>query len=439
MFPTVHNDFDRYKKERAALISHDRSLRADYAQVLSETEVKANRVVREIRVAEVASIWGAKHPDIAIHFQASSFARLCMEFLTGRSIIMPKGALLHVHLDATINAGFLLRLALEQPALHVQLRLSQNNVTESAPGLTDGIRSEQMGAVRTARDNFDATLGGSEGVLSINPTEAYNTHNTVDKGIIYFTPVWRKYIYEFLRSSVDDGISYIEARLVYMVGETGEQDVPHREWLLIFDEVQNELKAELKRQGREDEFIGARIIYTTLRFITAEELDWYCEDCISLKKEFPHLIAGFDLAGPENILLPLIDYAEGLLRFRKRQREAGVDIPLILHAGETCGDGTHADMNLYDAILLGSQRIGHGFSLVKHPKLMEACKEKGILIEVCLYPPHIVHAHAPLPILLNNGIPVAISSDDPAYSGTWVLVSSEITGLTTLRLIAGIV
>jgi hypothetical protein len=45
----------------------------------------------------------------------------------------------------------------------------------------------------------------------------------------------------------------------YMVGETGEQDVPHREWLLIFDEVQNELKAELKRQGREDEFIGARV------------------------------------------------------------------------------------------------------------------------------------------------------------------------------------
>jgi adenosine deaminase CECR1 len=68
MFPTIHNDFNHYKKERAALISHDRSLRADYAQVLSETEVKADRVVREIRVAEAASIWGAKHPDIAHPF-----------------------------------------------------------------------------------------------------------------------------------------------------------------------------------------------------------------------------------------------------------------------------------------------------------------------------------------------------------------------------------
>jgi adenosine deaminase CECR1 len=36
------------------------------------------------------------------------------------------------------------------------------------------------------------------------------------------------------------------------------------------------------------------------------------------------------------------------------------DIPFIFHAGETLGDGTAADMNLYDAILLGTKRIGHG-------------------------------------------------------------------------------
>lgn len=35
-----------------------------------------------------------------------------------------------------------------------------------------------------------------------------------------------------------------------------------------------------------------QIIYSTIRFLTPEELDWYLEDCISLKKEFPHLVAG---------------------------------------------------------------------------------------------------------------------------------------------------
>ena len=34
------------------------------------------------------------------------------------------------------------------------------------------------------------------------------------------------------------------------------------------------------------------IIYTTIKIITPEELEWYTEDCLALKKEFPDLIAG---------------------------------------------------------------------------------------------------------------------------------------------------
>jgi adenosine deaminase CECR1 len=137
--------------------------------------------------------------------------------------------------------------------------------------------------------------------------------------------------------------------------------------------------------------------------VSPEELEWYLEDCLALKQEFPHLIAGFDLVGPENALKPLIDYIEPLLKFKKRQQELGVDIPFIFHAGETLGDGTMADVNLYDAILLGTKRIGHGyatiyqrsetraaelttmhrFSLAKHPELIKICREKGIAVEVC--------------------------------------------------------
>ncbi|KAJ8079107.1 hypothetical protein PM082_013394 [Marasmius tenuissimus] len=159
--------------------------------------------------------------------------------------------------------------------------------------------------------------------------------------------------------------------------------VPQRELVAIFDRVIAEVKEEMKQRGREGEFIGARIIYSTVRFCTNEELEWYLNDCIALKKEFPHLIAGFDLVGHEDALHPLIYYAESLLRFPQMQKEAGVDIPFIFHAGETLGDGTVADMNLYDAILMGTKRIGHGFSLVKHPKLMEICKERDIAVEVC--------------------------------------------------------
>lgn len=72
------------------------------------------------------------------------------------------------------------------------------------------------------------------------------------------------------------------------------------------------------------------------------------------------IVTGFDLVGNENTLRPLIDYIEPLKRFQRRQKELGLDIPFIFHAGETLGDGSKADMNLYDAILLGTKRIGHG-------------------------------------------------------------------------------
>lgn len=73
---------------------------------------------------------------------------------------------------------------------------------------------------------------------------------------------------------------------------------------------------------------------------------------------------GFDLVGDENILHPLRQYLDQLIAFKQRQKEMGVSIPFIFHAGETCGDGTRADENLYDAILLGTKRIGHGYDLM---------------------------------------------------------------------------
>lgn len=179
-----------------------------------------------------------------------------------------------------------------------------------------------------------------------------------------------------------------------MFGIDGQENVPHREWLVAYNEELNRVKEALKADGREGKFNSkvpttlhetvlscsssrTQVIYTTVRSITKEELEWYLEDCIALKKEFPHLIAGkcislilrvstdtpcsgFDLVGHEDLLHPLIYYLEPLLKFTKRTKEEGVDIPFIFHAGETLGDGTPTDDNLYDAILLGTKRIGHG-------------------------------------------------------------------------------
>jgi adenosine deaminase CECR1 len=49
-----------------------------------------------------------------------------------------------------------------------------------------------------------------------------------------------------------------------------------------------------------------------------------------------------------------------LLYFSGQHKRLGLDIPFIFHAGETLGDDTAADGNPYNAILLGTKRIGRG-------------------------------------------------------------------------------
>ncbi|KAG8696933.1 hypothetical protein FRC08_006838 [Ceratobasidium sp. 394] len=156
-----------------------------------------------------------------------------------------------------------------------------------------------------------------------------------------------------------------------------------------------------------------------LRSVSVEEMIGNLDECIELKAKYPDLIVGFDMAGQEDAGHPLIFFAEALLDFRAKAEKRGLNIPFIFHAGETLDDGGEVDSNLYDAFLLGSKRIGHGYSLAKHPLLMQKYKEKGILVEVCPISNEILRLTSsmpmhPLPVLLNNGLKVAISSDDPS-------------------------
>lgn len=149
------------------------------------------------------------------------------------------------------------------------------------------------------------------------------------------------------------------------------------------------------------------------------------KQCIAVKKRHPKLIAGYDLVGQEDLGRSLLDLTLELFWFKRECAEEGVDIPFFFHAGETLGDGDENDENLFDAIAFGTRRIGHGFSLYKHPLLIDMVKEKRILIESCPISNEILRLapsimHHPLPALLARGVPVALCNDDPAVLGQGV-------------------
>ena len=76
-----------YKAKRAAFIHEDRALRPDHARAAnrSHVEVKADKIIREIRAFEASSIWDGEHENIQHPFPG-------MEFLTGMG-----GALVRWH------------------------------------------------------------------------------------------------------------------------------------------------------------------------------------------------------------------------------------------------------------------------------------------------------------------------------------------------------
>ena len=169
-------------------------------------------------------------------------------------------------------------------------------------------------------------------------------------------------------------------------------------------------------------FWGIRMIWTTLRRVDTETMVKNMDWAITTKIEFPHLLAGYDLVGQEDAGRPLKDVLPELFWFRKQCASEGVEMPFFFHAGECLGDGNDTDNNLFDAVLLGTRRIGHGFSLYKHPLLIDLVKEKRILIESCPISNEVLRlcgsvlSH-PLPALLARGVPCALCNDDPAILG----------------------
>jgi hypothetical protein len=139
---------------------------------------------------------------------------------------MPKGALLHAHLDATVNAVFLLKLALEHPSIHVRTPNAVNALTfastlpefrplppdqsiDDVSVLTDATYCpDSWVPLRKAREMFESSLGGPEGfdrwviaAMMIDPAEAYGTHNTITKVLTFPSECsWANILHRFGRS-----------------------------------------------------------------------------------------------------------------------------------------------------------------------------------------------------------------------------------------------
>jgi aminodeoxyfutalosine deaminase len=114
--------------------------------------------------------------------------------------------------------------------------------------------------------------------------------------------------------------------------------------------------------------------------------------------------------------------------FRPMYDRAGeIGLHRLMHAGEVGGPE-----KIREAIeILGVERIGHGIAAIHDPALMDLLAERKIPLEICpasnmmtaalarqLRRENVTMEDHPLPKLLRQGIPVVLSTDDPAMFHT---------------------
>ncbi|TQS34574.1 hypothetical protein Golomagni_05035 [Golovinomyces magnicellulatus] len=466
---------------RNSLISLEKQRRSDhiFRQTLSPLAQRACELVDQIRDEEQRTVWASEAKDTvcldsAVKFfpgMAFSLAKERMEKTKLWKIVkrMPKGALLHAHLDAMVDLDFLFDVLLSMPGMHIYCAMPLSNTTEleKAPvqfkfvklvddedDQTDGVKIANQNhsiwktdyipctpiPVTKAADSFPQ--GGRPAFLAwlrkrctITECESIEHYRGVDDvwrkfssvflildTIIFYEPIFRLCLQRIMAHLLADGVRWVDLRLAFnfhYYREGHEEAEPDFGRLFhVFGQELEKFQASEEGKG----FWGSRIIWTGLRSLETRKIVEDMKACIAIKIAYPQLISGYDLVGQEDPGRTLKNLLPELFWFKRQCAKEDIDIPYFFHAGECLGDGNETDLNLFDAILLGTRRIGHGFSLYKHPLLIDLVKEKKILVESCPISNEVlrlcssIKSH-PLPALIACGVPCSLSNDDPTILG----------------------
>ncbi len=310
----------RYLGGRSALIAQERRQRFDHAfrQTLSGTAMEAAAIVAEIRRDEQRNLWTTEFEDRLAQEKDVGNIYPGMMFTLAKERIersklwkivrrMPKGALLHAHMDALVEVDWLFDQLLSTPGMHMTSpeALHTETALEGAPisfrylkstGSTEhSIWSAQYESsapvpVTAAADSFPN--GGRSGFLewlrgrcTITRRESLEHHlgpNAIWQkfsstfailgSIIFYEPIFRAFVHRMCRQLLDDGIFWADLRAAFVFQYYREgADNPEPDYKEVIRVLGEEID-NFKSSAEGERFWGARMIWTTLRAFNTDDI-----------------------------------------------------------------------------------------------------------------------------------------------------------------------
>lgn len=413
------NSFENYLKERAALLKVDSLLYFDAAIKLSAKEQQLNQKLVALQQRMIAD-YKANHffPPARNFYNSKAHIEQTQLFKTLQK--MPKGGILHLHSGAMGNARWMAQKAIELPEMHVFWEATNDKYAKGqlhayAKGKAPkGFRPAYQ--IAQENDQFSTEL------IDLLTFDESMDRDSVD--------IWKEFEYVFQR--INGFLTYEKVAIDYLV---------HGAEILIADNIQHaefrtfftsrfydlegnknteaeylEILAEVERRTQAiDPDFTFILIQQGLRFFDQSIIEKEVLTAHEYRTKYPKWVRGFDLVAEEDNGHTTLFHAEQFLLLDSLKKATGVELPLYLHDGESNWASTD---NLYDAILLGTKRIGHGFNLFRFPNLIELVKEKDVCVEVSPLSNQILgyirdlRMH-PASTYLRRGVNCVISSDDP--------------------------
>jgi aminodeoxyfutalosine deaminase len=213
---------------------------------------------------------------------------------------------------------------------------------------------------------------------------------------------------------------YISVGVVYFWRKEEDAADP-----LLFEKIFAGLERARER-GERDFGVTLYWIFDAVRHFSVPEAERVFRLAARMRQEYPSII-GIGLGGDERVAASE--------PFRAMYAEAAAaGLRLTNHAGETTGPEA-----IWEALSIGSERLGHALSAIRDAELLEELRKRQIPLE--LNPSSNVRtgvcssfADHPLREYFDKGLMITLNSDDPAFFGSTVeneyRLAHEIHGLT---------